>query len=440
MTRGGVVCLVGPDGVGKTTQARLLADSLRERGLRVKLVWLRFSHFLSLPVLALGKLTGLSEQVTYENGSRVGYHDFQKSAFVSIAYEIARIVDFWLAYLVRVKLRARLGWFVICDRFYPDVVADVRLSTGGPGRVAISIWRKLQKTTPRPSAVFLLQAPLETLRGRRPDLASDRTLSSKILIYEELRESLDLSAFDAKRSSEQLQTTLEEELLAISEFQRPGSGLRGGPGTGIRTRLNQLHLNFVKGSHPPSSTKTALILSSSWLFQGMLYADRTEVAFKLVLELALFIALLAVTSLFFPLLFAVALAWPSAHTLMWIFTGQPMVALKGTAGVRKRASELREYLVHLDGRIRATSSFRFAAFYGSASRGHLNERSDLDVKLVRRRGVRQGLAAMGFLMAERVRSTFHRFPLDIYVLDGFTRLGQMEPEPGLTLLERQETA
>jgi thymidylate kinase len=426
MTRGGVVCLVGPDGVGKTTQAQLLAKTLRRRGLRVKHVWLRFSHIFSLPVLALAKMLSLSEQVTYDDGSRVGYHSFQKSASVSIAYEAARVVDFWFAYLFKVKLWARLGWVVICDRFYPDVVADLRLSTGGPNRLAVSVWHKLRETMPEPSEVFLLQVPFETLRGRRPDLGRDRTLKSKVIIYAELKESLGLRALDADRPPGDLQETLEKETRAIPGPKREKRESTGSSRTSIRTRLNQLHSEFVKGPHSPSYSRAAVILSSSWLFQGMLYAGRTEIAFRLSTELGLLLLLAAGLALWIPLPLALAVGWAIAHSANWVFNGQPFVALRSTGQVRTDPQRFDRYLASFEVRARRTACLRFAAVYGSGWREGFSDHSDLDIKIVRKEGLWNGLKAMMFLMAERTRSTLSGFPLDIYVLDSTGHLRELE--------------
>ena len=58
-------------------------------------------------------------------------------------------------------------------------------------------------------------------------------------------------------------------------------------------------------------------------------------------------------------------------------------------------------------------------------RGEWKETSDLDMRLVRRPGVRNGLRACWFVMKERTRANMRRFPLDVFLLDDFSRLDRL---------------
>ena len=87
-----LICIIGVDGVGKTTHAQKLVGRLESDGVRCKYTWFRFYHFLSLLLLAYCRLVALT---VYEakNGQRIGRHDFYKSKIISTLYPWLLFID-----------------------------------------------------------------------------------------------------------------------------------------------------------------------------------------------------------------------------------------------------------------------------------------------------------------------------------------------------------
>lgn len=162
-----------------------------------------------------------------------------------------------------------------------------------------------------------------------------------------------------------------------------------------------------------------------WVFQGILYADRTERWFKIGLDLILTLIL----GLFFSGWMRPVSAWISAflcaHTLNFIFNAQLWVLLKHYGLVRNSYQDFETYIEAFRKRVERQPSIQYAAVYGSYVRGEWKPSSDLDVRLVRRAGLLNGLVACWFLMVERTRAFFRRFPLDIYVADNFESLERL---------------
>ncbi len=72
--------------------------------------------------------------------------------------------------------------------------------------------------------------------------------------------------------------------------------------------------------------------------------------------------------------------------------------------------------------------------FGSISRGQWHERSDLDVRLLRRRGPSHAVGGVLVLLRERWIALVSRQPLDVYLADGIAFLKRMRPdEPPLFL-------
>jgi len=173
------------------------------------------------------------------------------------------------------------------------------------------------------------------------------------------------------------------------------------------------------------------------MFQGLLYADPTERWFKLALD--------AVLTLAFWLIFAPWLSGPTAwiaaflcaHTINFLFNAQLWVLLKHYGLVRNSYQDFEEYIRDFGTRVNAEKSMQYVAVYGSYVRGEWKPSSDLDVRLVRRAGFVNGLRACWFLLRERTRAFWMRFPLDIYVADGFASLERLRlDEAPLVICER----
>jgi hypothetical protein len=162
-----------------------------------------------------------------------------------------------------------------------------------------------------------------------------------------------------------------------------------------------------------------------WLFQGILYMDPTERCFKLALDVVLAFAATLVLKLLLPSWMALGLGIISAHTANFFFNGQVYGVLKHFGGVRHTWPEFSCEVERLRERVVREPCVRYAAVYGSLARDAWCPESDLDVRLVRAPGVRNGCRACWFALCERARAFCRRFPLDLYVLDRNESLDRM---------------
>lgn len=177
------------------------------------------------------------------------------------------------------------------------------------------------------------------------------------------------------------------------------------------------------------------IVVSNWIFQGMLYADKTERVFRLLLDglmtlilYAFFINLILDTHIVLIFSFFVA------HTVNWIFNGQLFVLGRYVGIKPKKQDKFCIYINELKSRVEREKSIQLVAIYGSLSREELNENSDLDVRIIRKNGFLNGLRACLFGFSERTRALFSRFPLDIYVIDSPNHLLKMRKDESPKIL------
>lgn len=204
-----VICLIGVDGVGKTTQAEALAAHLAASGQPSEVVWLRFSHVRSLPVLVLARLLGVSTMRRIGE-HRIGRHDWWRARWLGRLY--ARTLAWDLRSAARRRLGPALakGRRVVCDRFAHDAVVDLAVAFRDPDFAATPAARRLLATPPRRRVVILLDPGQgDRTSARRPDLALDPDRPARIAAYRRLAERLGLPVVDASLSVEAVQRSVQ---------------------------------------------------------------------------------------------------------------------------------------------------------------------------------------------------------------------------------------
>ncbi len=179
-------------------------------------------------------------------------------------------------------------------------------------------------------------------------------------------------------------------------------------------------------------------LAVHWFAQGLLQMDHTERVFKIGLDFLTTVTVAAVLRSWMSWPWAVLIAASASHTANWGVNGHIFVVLKHFGLVRHTRDETSRYLEGLVSRVRHEPSVQYAAVFGSVVRGGWGEASDLDVRLVRKPGVRAALRACWFALQERARATLRGFPLDLYVLDSFAPLGALRSDEPAWVLHDPE--
>jgi hypothetical protein len=166
-------------------------------------------------------------------------------------------------------------------------------------------------------------------------------------------------------------------------------------------------------------------LAVHWIFQGMLNMDPTERWFKLALEFLVLLPVAWIVNSWVPWWLAIVLGFLVAHTLNFVLNGQIYSVLKTFGGVRHTPLEFEREVERLRTCVADEPDILFAGAYGSLARKEWSPTSDLDVRLVRAPGFRSAIRVCWLAMRERTRAFWRRFPLDIFVLDGYTSLDKM---------------
>lgn len=193
---GRVIYLTGNDGTGKTTQADLLIQRLREAGRPCRYIWLRYPQLVSIPVLVLSRLLGVTRYERHQ-GKWQGQWEFYRARWLGHLLLWCQVLDAYWYRSRRIMPAVRRGETVVLDRFVYDIVIDIAVAMCEPA-ILRSRAAKLLYDLAIEGVSILIDAPPQLIRERRSVLAADALLDDRALLYRELAAMHKLPIVDAR--------------------------------------------------------------------------------------------------------------------------------------------------------------------------------------------------------------------------------------------------
>jgi predicted nucleotidyltransferase len=190
---------------------------------------------------------------------------------------------------------------------------------------------------------------------------------------------------------------------------------------------SSIHYKILNFKYLPTSIRKLSLIFMNWTFQGILYADKTEKAFRVTVDIILtmfFASLIPISNNYIDLFVSFLIS----HSLNWIFNGQLFVLAKNVTKISNNPQKIISYANKLKERSAKEKSINCMLLYGSLVRGEINPTSDLDVRIIRKPGILNGLRACIFGSKERSRAFFSKFPLDMYIIDSPNHLSKMRDD------------
>ena len=174
-----------------------------------------------------------------------------------------------------------------------------------------------------------------------------------------------------------------------------------------------------------------IVLFRNWAHQGFFYLDKTERFYRIVWELIpLVVALFLLSLTSVPMFLQVLLSFLIAHTLNWMFNDNLWTCIQFTLPnlLNPGNDKTIDYLMKMQNRMNKRASVGACMIYGSMSRGVWKEKSDLDVRILRMPGIKNGFLGYMACWTERLIAVFSKQPLDIYMADGLEFLKKMRTD------------
>jgi len=185
-------------------------------------------------------------------------------------------------------------------------------------------------------------------------------------------------------------------------------------------------------------------LLQNWLHQGFLYLDSTERFGRAFYELIPSVILSLFLSLNFEIPFLSLSLWIwvvfTIHTINWIVNDNWWACILFTFPQLKNPGE-RATCLYLNGmaeRLKNRHSISGVMIFGSISRNQWHERSDLDVRFLRKGGVFNGIKAVLITSCERLIAFLVKQPLDVYLADDVTFFKKMRVDEYPIFLKKDD--
>ena len=210
--KGELICIIGTDGAGKTTQARNLQEYLESREKRVRYTWGKFgSKYTKAIIEFIKKILSLSgkDMENHESRSETK-NSFLDNRVVRVTYLVYVLAVYYLQLLRRVVIPLYTNDVVVCDRYVHDTIIDLMVDyeySGKRGRQLLAI---LFVALPRPDRIVYIDISPDVSLERKDDIPSEQYIVDKKEAYTKLLTDIDIQAIDGTQSK----TDVFSEIIA----------------------------------------------------------------------------------------------------------------------------------------------------------------------------------------------------------------------------------
>lgn len=197
MYKSKLISLSGIDGAGKSTQVTLLSEYLKKEGFKVHVTEEMFGYFLFKPIIKyLRSATGSP------NGGPVKRNT---SSSMAKLWFIPAFIDIWASYVFKIRPKMNNYDYIIADRFYTDIWANLIYYGYAPDWVFDSLINFL----PKPTKAFVFSVEPDIVLKRETDFEPSY-YKEQAKIYKKLEEKVSCYVINANGEPKEVFKQIKE--------------------------------------------------------------------------------------------------------------------------------------------------------------------------------------------------------------------------------------
>jgi len=206
------IIFCGLDGCGKTTQAKILQDYLKNSNIKSNYVWLRYPFRLIIPFVSFLRIFKLSAYPRTIEKTKKGIKNLEHHKFLGSLWEKLLYQDLKIDYNSKVTKPLNENIVIILDRSIIDTVVDLVIVTGNDEKLEQYI-KKFSNLLPLDSKIFFLDIPPELSFERNKDEYIE-TLKIRKNLYQKIGKIMPLQTIDGTQQIK----NIHKQILSFVEF------------------------------------------------------------------------------------------------------------------------------------------------------------------------------------------------------------------------------
>jgi thymidylate kinase len=202
-----LICFVGVDGSGKSTQINLLRQSITKKGLRCRSFWLGWIPYVSSPLRFFTKKRGYTKREYYRSHEYT-IPFFYKNKLLAFLFPFIMLFDYLYLIYLQILPRKINNDYLLLDRYAYEIIIRMHESSRLQSLKRFFIWL-IPHIFPKPDYTILIDINERTVENRKPEFPSS-IIKERRQQYLKLAEKYGFFIIKGIKSKEKINQAIEK--------------------------------------------------------------------------------------------------------------------------------------------------------------------------------------------------------------------------------------